>query len=152
MVPGKNFNRFVQALDGKQRERGLQRNDPRSENPDQVIHKTAEPRGLACADLSADQKKLFIETMRGMLAMFREDDVQATIEKIEKQGIVDRLHVSWYDGQFDIGNDKVWDTWQIEGPDMVGIFAVNPTFIAIFIWFRCGDVCALPNDASFVLA
>ena len=45
--------------------------------------------------------------MRGMMAMFREDDVSATIDTIESKGIVDRLHVSWFDGKYDIGSDKV---------------------------------------------
>lgn len=76
--------------------------------------------------LSADHKKLLLETMRGMLAIFRPDDVQATIASIEKQNIVDRLHVSWFSGKYDIGSDQVWDTWQIEGPDMVWYFRGYP--------------------------
>jgi hypothetical protein len=123
---GKNFNRFVQALDGKQQEKGLLATEPRSEKPDAVVKKTNEARGLSCTDLSADQKKLFVETMRGMLAMFRPDDVDATIDTIEQKNIVDQLHVSWYTGKYDIGNDKVWDTWQIEGPDMVWYFRGEP--------------------------
>jgi hypothetical protein len=29
-------------------------------------------------------------------------------------------------GAYDIGGDKVWDTWQIEGPEMVGYFRGAP--------------------------
>jgi Protein of unknown function (DUF3500) len=123
---GKNFNRFVQALDGKQQERALLASEPRSEKPEAVVKKTTEARGLSCSDLSADQKKLFVETMKGMLAMFREDDVKATIATIENNAIVDRLHVSWYTGKYDIGADRVWDTWQIEGPEMVWYFRGEP--------------------------
>ncbi len=123
---GKNFNRFVQALDGKQQELGLLAEEPRSEKPEVVIQKPTAGRGLNCASLNGDQKKLLVETMRGMLAMFREDDVAATIEAVEKHQIVDRLHVSWFAGKYDIGSDKVWDTWQIEGPDMVWYFRGEP--------------------------
>jgi Protein of unknown function (DUF3500) len=123
---GKNFNRFVQALDQKQQDKGLVSTEPRSEQPDAVVKKTSESRGLSCAELSQDQKKLFLETMRGMLAMFREADVKATIETIEKNDIVNRLHVSWFAGKYDIGSDRVWDTWQIEGPDMVWYFRGEP--------------------------
>lgn len=123
---GKNFNRFVQSLDGKQQSKGLVSNEPRSENPDVVVKKPLERTGLSCSDLSADQKKLFVDTMRGMLAMFRQDDINATIETIEKNQIVERLNVSWYAGKYDIGSDKVWDTWQIEGPDMVWYFRGEP--------------------------
>ncbi len=123
---GKNFNRFVQSLDGSQQATGLLSIEPRSEQPEAVIKKTTEGRGLSCASLSADQQKLFVETMRGMLAMFREDDVNATIETIVKNQLVDQLHVSWFAGKYDIGSDRVWDTWQIEGPNMVWYFRGEP--------------------------
>lgn len=123
---GKLLNKFIAGLDGKQQERGLVAQEPRSENPEAVIKKPAEPRGLNCADLTADQKKLLVDTMRNMLAMFRQDDVNATIDAVEKRQIVDRLHISWYAGKFDVGSDKVWDTWQIEGPDLVWYFRGYP--------------------------
>lgn len=123
---GRLFNKFVKSLDGKQQSLGLVAQEPRSEQPAAVIQKQTAPLGLNCAELSADHKKLLLETMRGMLAMFRPDDVQATIASIEKQNIVDRLHVSWFSGKYDIGSDQVWDTWQIEGPDMVWYFRGYP--------------------------
>jgi hypothetical protein len=123
---GKNFNRFVQSLDSQQQARGLLSTEPRSERPEVVVKKPEVARGLPCSELSADQKKLFVDTMRGMLAMFRDDDVTATIETIESKGLVDQLHVSWFDGKYDIGSDRVWDTWQIEGPDMVWYFRGEP--------------------------
>jgi hypothetical protein len=123
---GKIFNAFVQGLDGKQQAKGLVSAEPRSENPDKVVKKSDESLGLSCSDLSADQKELFLSTMKKMMAMFRADDVQATFDSVEKQGLIDRLHVSWYAGQYDIGSDKVWDTWQIEGPDMVWYFRGQP--------------------------
>ena len=123
---GRIFNQFVQGLDQLQRQQGLVSAEPRSENPESVITPPATTQGLAVASLSADQKKLFVETMRRMLAMFRPDDVTATMQTIEHKGIVDRLNVSWFAGRYDIGGDKVWDTWQIEGPDMVWYFRGEP--------------------------
>ena len=123
---GRIFNQFVQSLDDRQQEKGLVSTAPRSEEPDAVVKKTATPSGLRCADLSADQKKKLVATMRRMMEMFREDDANATMEAIEKKNVVERLHVSWYDGKYDIGSDKVWDTWQIEGPDMVWYFRGEP--------------------------
>ncbi|MEZ5356402.1 MAG: DUF3500 domain-containing protein [Bryobacteraceae bacterium] len=123
---GKIFNRFVQALDGRQQAMGLVTAEPRGEEPDAVVQIASGKRGLHCSELSADQKKLLIETMRDMMAVFREDDVKATIETIRKKKIVDRLQVSWYGGKYDIGSDKVWDTWQIEGPEMVWYFRGVP--------------------------
>ena len=130
---GKVFNKFVQSLDSQQQQQALAAIKPRSERANAVIQKrdSGWP-GLSCSELSADQKQLFVETMRNMLAMFRSDDVDATINAIESRGIVDRLHVSWYDGKYDIGSDKVWDTWQIEGPDMVWYFRGQPHIHSYF--------------------
>jgi len=123
---GRLFNKFVTALDGKQQEKGLIGQEPRSENSNVVIQKTTEVQGLACSDLSADQKKLLLETMRGMLAMFRQDDINATLSSIESRNLLDELHISWFAGRYDIGEDRVWDTWQIEGPNMVWYFRGYP--------------------------
>jgi hypothetical protein len=123
---GRAFNRFVQALDGRQQSMGLLSAEPRSERPDMVIQIEPARRGLPCSELSADQKKLLLDTMRTMMAMFREDDVNATIATIRKKKVVDRLQVSWFGGKYDVGSDRVWDTWQIEGPDMVWYFRGEP--------------------------
>jgi len=123
---GKLFNQFVAGLDGRQQSLGLVAGEPRSEEPSDVIKVEEQPRGLPCSELTADQKKLFVDTIRGMLAMFRAEDIDATVAAIEKPGLIDRLHVSWYAGRYDVGSDKVWDTWQIEGPDMVWYFRGYP--------------------------
>ena len=130
---GKLFNEFVQALSGQQQEQGLVSSKPRSEKPDAVLKKSAaRGPGLNCAEISSDQQKLLAETMRKMMTIFRDDDVKATIDAIEKRGVLDRLHVSWYDGKYDIGSDKVWDTWQIEGPEMVWYFRGQPHIHSYF--------------------
>lgn len=130
---GKVFNQFVRTLDDAQRDQALVQSNPRSERPNEVIKKkdSGWP-GLNCAQLNAEQKELFIETMGKMLGMFRADDVAATLKTIRDNDVVNRLHVSWYDGKYDIGSDKVWDTWQIEGPDMVWYFRGQPHIHSYF--------------------
>ena len=56
----------------------------------------------------------------------------ATVNAIRKRDLVDQLYVSWYDGKYDVGGDKVWDTWQIEGPDMVWYFRGQPHIHSYF--------------------
>ncbi len=130
---GRVFNQFVQALSGRQQQQGLVSTKPRSEKPDAVVKKkNAGWAGLSGADLSSDQQQLLIETMGKMMAMFRKDDVTATLSTIEKKGLMDQLHVSWYAGKYDIGSDKVWDTWQIEGPEMVWYFRGQPHIHSYF--------------------
>lgn len=130
---GKLFNEFVQSLDEKQQAQGLAAESPRSEKPKAVIQKKERGwTGLSCNELNADQQNLLLETMGKMMAMFRQDDVAATLKSIRQRNMINQLHVSWYDGKYDIGSDKVWDTWQIEGPDMVWYFRGQPHIHSYF--------------------
>lgn len=130
---GKIFNEFVQALDGRQQKQALAGVEPRSEKPTKVLtrKKNGFP-GLSCAELSQDQKQLLLKTMGRMMAMFRKGDVTATLDTITRNNMVDAFHVSYYDGKYDIGSDKVWDTWQIESPDMVWYFRGQPHIHSYF--------------------
>lgn len=121
------FNEFVSALDGRQREKILVAREPRSEKPAEVIakRKTDLP-GLAAADLTQDQQARLLETMRRMLVCFRPEDVAATMKTMADTKVVERLFISCYGGPYDIGGDQVWDTWQIEGPDLVWYFRGYP--------------------------
>lgn len=124
---GKIFNEFIQALDGKQQAKAIAGDQPRKENSKTVIQKKQSGwDGLSCAELSPDQKAHLVKTMRRMLKMFRADDVEATIQSIQRRGMIDRLFVSCYDGKFDLASDREWDTWQIEGPEMVWYFRGYP--------------------------
>ncbi len=127
------FNEFYSALDGKQQEKVLVAREPRGEKPAEVIakRKTDLP-GLCGADVSKDQQAKLIDTMRRRLVCFRPDDVAATMKTIEEKKLVERLFISCYGGAYDIGSDKVWDTWQIEGPDMVWYFRGVPHIHAYF--------------------
>jgi hypothetical protein len=61
-----------------------------------------------------------------MLACFRADDVNATIQAIEEKHLLSTLFISCYGGDLDIGGDGVWDVWQIEGPNLVWYFRGAP--------------------------
>ena len=124
---GLAFNEFVSSLDGPQQEKILVAREPRAENPATVIlEKKDDLPGLSGADLTKDQQAKFLATMRKMLGCFRADDVEATMKTIEDKKMVERLFISCYGGAYDIGSDKVWDTWQIEGPEMVWYFRGMP--------------------------
>jgi hypothetical protein len=127
------FNEFVGALDGRQREKLLVAREPRSEKPAEVIARRADDLpGLGVADLTKDQRTLLLGTMRRMLACFRQADVDATMRTIEREEVSGKLFISCYGGQFDIGGDQVWDTWQIEGPELVWYFRGYPHIHAYF--------------------
>ncbi|HXE51690.1 MAG TPA: DUF3500 domain-containing protein [Tepidisphaeraceae bacterium] len=122
----KRANELFQALDGKQRKMAL-RNDPRSEQGTETVALRGTDNGLPgipLSELSPDQKQLAWEVMHDILAPFRKTDANKAMQFIKDSG-VDKLHMAFYSVE-DIGNDGVWDLWQIEGPSMVWYFRGAP--------------------------
>lgn len=120
-------NEVFKALDGKQREKAL-RDDPRKENSTNTVKLSGKADGLPgipVTDLSKDQKDLVRKVMGDVLAPFRKADADEAMKLIEADGGFDQLHLAYYKNM-DIGNDSVWDVWQIEGPSMLWYFRGAP--------------------------
>lgn len=118
-------NHVFQMLDGKQRGVALL-GDPRAERGTETVKLkgTKELPGLAVSELSADQKAEVRKVMADLLAPFRKSDADEAMKLIEANGF-DNLHMSFYKNM-DIGNDGVWDVWQLEGPAMIWYFRGAP--------------------------
>ena len=119
-------NQLFQALDGKQRKLALL-NDSRGEDGTDTVKlsgKTTDLAGIPISELSADQRELAEKVMEDVLAPFREADRRESMKLIKKNGL-ENLHLSYYKNE-DIGEDGVWDVWQIEGPAMVWYFRGAP--------------------------
>lgn len=132
-------NELFQALDGKQRKIAL-RDDPRKEAETATVKLNGGTSGLAglpFGELSSDQKTLARQIMTDVLAPFRKQDVAESMKMIEKQGF-DNLHISYYKN-LDLGNDEVWDVWQVEGPTLVWYFRGNPH---VHTWVHIRDSVA----------
>ena len=48
--------------------------------------------------------------------------------KLVEAGGFEHLHMAFYKNQ-DIGNDKVWDVWQIEDPNCLWFFRGDPMYM-----------------------
>jgi hypothetical protein len=119
-------NHLYQALDGKQQKIAL-RDDPRKEQHTETVALAAPGhalKGMPVSELSADQKGLMRDVMSDLLAPFRKADSDKAMKMIEDAGF-DKLHISFFKND-DIGNDGVWDLWQVEGPSMVWYFRGAP--------------------------
>lgn len=119
-------NEVFKALDGKQRELALL-GTARPEEGNDTVKLTGKAQGLPgipVTELSRDQKDLVRKVMADLLAPFRQEDAVEALKLIEKNGF-DHLHMAFYKNH-DIGNDGVWDVWQIEGPAMLWYFRGKP--------------------------
>ncbi len=122
----KRANEVFQMLDGKQRERAL-RDKGRMEQGSETVKlkgASAALSGIAIADLSSDQKAQVRKVMGDLLAPFRKADADEALKYIDAAGF-DKLHMAFYKNG-DLGNDGIWDVWQLEGPNMVWYFRGSP--------------------------
>jgi hypothetical protein len=122
----KRANELFQALDGKQRQQALL-GDSRGEHGTDTVKVRGHSegiRGIPASELTADQRVLAEKVMEDVLKPFREVDRQESMKLIRKNGF-DQLHFSFYKNE-DIGDDGVWDVWQIEGPTTVWYFRGIP--------------------------
>ncbi|MBW3542389.1 MAG: DUF3500 domain-containing protein [Planctomycetes bacterium] len=117
-------NDVFEALDPKQREAALLEKAPR-ENDVPLQGKDGKFPGVAVGELSADQKGLVEEVVKIMLAPYREEDVDEALATLKSGGGFDQLHMAFYK-QGDLGEDRVWDIWRVEGPSFVWHFRGAP--------------------------
>jgi len=122
----KRANELFQALDGKQRKLALLGRS-RGEHGNETVKlkgNAGDLDGIPVSELSKDQKDLAAKVMEDLLAPFREADRKESMKLIEKNGW-DNLHFSYYKDE-NIGDDEIWDVWQVEGPAMVWYFRGKP--------------------------
>lgn len=119
-------NEVFQMLNGKQRELALLAEAREEKGTDTVklTGKTTGLPGIPMTELTRDQKEHVRKVMADVLAPFRKPDADESLKLIEKAGF-DNLHMAFFKNH-DIGNDGVWDVWQIEGPAMLWYFRGEP--------------------------
>lgn len=119
----KQANKVFAALDSKQREAALLAKSP-GEGTVELDGKR-KAAGINVGSLSSDQQELVTETLRTILAPYRQDDIEESMAVIKAGGGNDSLHMAFYqDG--DLDKDEVWDVWRIEGPTAVCHFRGAP--------------------------
>lgn len=119
-------NEVFSALDGKQREKALVTTGVPQETPRTLLSRAKEERpGMPVADMSRDQRELVGKVLEDLLAPIRKADQDEARRYIQANGGLKSLNMAFYQAE-DIGNDKVWDVWRLEGPTMVWYFRGAP--------------------------
>jgi len=111
-------NEVYEMLDGKQRETAL-RDAMRPERGRRTVELTGSAEnleGIRVGELSEDQREHVRLVLADLLLPFREEDREESMRLIKAQ--FDELHLAFY-REDDIGDDGVWDNWQLEGPHMI---------------------------------
>ncbi|QDT38464.1 DUF3500 domain-containing protein [Stratiformator vulcanicus] len=116
-------NKLYEMLDGKQRDEALLAFEP----AESEVHFQKEGKypGLAAAEMSADQREHLTGVLDTLLEPYRESDRKEVHRCLKQNGGLEACSLSFYETG-DIGEDKVWDNWRLEGPSFVWYFRGAP--------------------------
>lgn len=135
-------NRVYQMLDGQQRQRAEVATSP---DEDAVgFRGLPGPRpGIPVAELSADQKEQVQKTLQKLIEPYRQSDRDEVLACLKAQGGLDQCSLAFYTDE-DLGRDRVWDNWRLEGPAFVWYFRGAPH---VHVWVHVADDPSVPLNA-----
>jgi len=117
-------NKVFEMLDSKQREQALSSPRPTEQKvgfqgPDAKLP------GIRVADMSSDQRDELKSVLNKLVEPYRQPDRDEAMTCLKSQGGLEKCSLAFYK-EGDLGNDKVWDCWRIEGPAFVWYFRGAP--------------------------
>ena len=127
-------NKLYGMLDGKQRKTALVKAAP----PEEEVHfrgADGDFPGIPITELSSDQKEHLQGVLKTLVEPYRRRDSKEALSCLEAQGGLDKCSIAFYESD-DVGNDKVWDTWRLEGPAFVWHFRGDPH---VHVWVNVAD-------------
>jgi hypothetical protein len=127
-------NKVYAMLDGKQRKAAEVPVTP-GEQKVAFQGKSGQFTGIPVTDLSSDQREQMQTTLKKLVEPFRKSDRQEAMKCLKTQGGLDACYLSFFTDK-DIGNDKVWDNWRLEGPSFVWHFRGAPH---VHVWVNVAD-------------
>ncbi len=127
-------NKVYEMLDGKQREQALVAKLPREQDSGFRGPDGKRP-GIPVSELAGDQQSLVREVLQKLIEPYRQTDREEALACVKAQGGLEKCSLAFYsDG--DIGKDKVWDCWRLEGPSFVWYFRGSPH---VHVWVNVAD-------------
>ena len=134
-------NKLYQMLDGRQQREALLSMTPK-EQEIQFRGQQSIP-GLPVTDMTADQKEHLQAVLGTLVEMYRPSDQTEALACLTKQGGLDACSLSFFSDR-DIGKDKVWDNWRLEGPSFVWHYRGEPH---VHVWVNVADDANVKTNA-----
>lgn len=125
-------NKVYEMLDGKQRTKA---EAPKQPEEAAVGFRESPYPGIPISELSSDQKELVQKTLQKLVEPYSQRNRDDVAECLKKQGGLDKCALAFYTDD-DLGNDRVWDTWRLEGPAFVWHFRGTPH---VHVWVNIAD-------------
>ncbi len=135
-------NKVYEMLDGKQRALAEVKKTPEEQHVGFRGDKGPFD-GIAVNSLSSDQKELVQKTLQKLIEPYRQSDQDEVLACLKKQGGLDKCHLAFYTDE-DLGEDRVWDNWRLEGPSFVWYFRGVPH---VHVWVNVADDASVKLNA-----
>jgi len=91
--------------------------------------------GIPISELSADQVAEVQKVLQKLLEPYRQTDQDEVAACLKAQGGLEKCALAFYTAD-DLGNDRVWDCWRLEGPSFVWYFRGVPH---VHVWVHIAD-------------
>lgn len=135
-------NKVFEMLDGKQRKKALIKKRPKEQA---VAFQGASGTfsGIPISEFSPDQKEEMQKVLKKLIEPYREADRAEAMECLKTQGGIDKCSLAFY-SQGDIGNDKTWDNWRLEGPSFVWYYRGSPH---VHVWVNVASDSSVQTNS-----
>ena len=97
--------------------------------------KNGEFQGTPVGEFTDDQKAEMQRILKLLLEPFRQSDQDEVVKCLQAQGGLDQCHLAFYE-EGDLGEDKIYDNWRLEGPSFVWYFRGRPH---VHVWVNVAD-------------
>jgi hypothetical protein len=135
-------NAVFGMLDGKQQQIALLKRAP-AENAVGFQGAKGKFPGIPVSALSADQKAQLEKVLQKLVEPYRQSDRDRVNGCLQAQGGLERCSLAFYE-EGDLGKDRVWDIWRLEGPAFVWHFKGTPH---VHTWVHVADNPAVKLNA-----
>lgn len=135
-------NRVYDMLDGKQRKLAEVGKTPREQSV-AFTGATGMRPGIPLSEMSKDQIAEMQKVLAKLLEPYRQGDQDEARKCLETQGGLEKCSLAFYTDN-DIGGDKVWDNWRLEGPSFVWYFRGAPH---VHVWVNIADDASVKLNA-----
>ena len=126
-------NALYQMLDGKHRKEALIAQAP--QESEVQFRQRSQIAGLPATELSSDQKAHLKGVVEALIEPYRTSSRDEVLRCLNAQGGLDACRIAFFQSG-DLGDDKVWDIWRLEGPSFVWHFRGSPH---VHVWVNVAD-------------
>lgn len=135
-------NKVFEMLDGKQRALALVDKLPKEQDSG-FRGLNAQLPGIPLTEMSNDQRQVVAEVLAKLVEPYRQTDRDEAMKCLQAQGGLEKCALAFYsDG--DVGSDKLWDCWRLEGPSFVWYFRGAPH---VHVWVNVADDASVKLNA-----